>query len=142
MANAHRIAQDVGVRLVSPKRHGHPGGARLPPRTCYSRKTIRLIAEAGERAGHPDHAHDVLGLVLAADDGMLFGDVIKGVSRWALRWNLSTGKVGHILPAFRAIDIYNVRQAVLHHRIDVRDVQIAFLVSGLMEPCMRRLARA
>jgi hypothetical protein len=138
MANAHRIAQAVGIELRSAKRH-HPGGPRLPSRVCYSRATIKWVHDRGADWNMHDHVYDVLALIVEADDTMLFGDVIKGVSRWATRWRLSTGQVGHVMPAFRQLDLFSIRSAVLHHKIEDRDAQIAFLVSGAMEPCMREL---
>jgi hypothetical protein len=139
VANAHDIARKCGLVLVSGKRR-HPGTARLPPRHCYSRATIKWVHDRGEAWGLHDHVYDMLALIREADDTMLFGDVIKGVSRWGTRWRVTTGQMGHILPAFRLIDLYGIRAAVLHHKIEDRDAQIAFLVSGAMEPCMRGLA--
>jgi hypothetical protein len=139
MANAHKIAREVGVELRSGKRH-HPGGPRLPPRVCYSRASIKWVHDRGVAWGLQDHAYDVLTLIREADDTMLFGDVIKGVSRWATRWGVTTGHMGHVLPAFRLIDLYGIRSAVLDHKIEDRDAQIAFLVSGAMKPCMKGLA--
>ena len=139
MANAHRIAQTVGIELRSAKRH-HPGGPRLPARVCYSRQSIKQVHDRGLAWQRPDHVYDVLALIRECDDTMLFGDVIKGVSRWAIRWRVTTGQLRDIVPAFREVDLFNVRAAVLHHKIEDRDAQIAFLVSGAMEPVMRDLA--
>jgi hypothetical protein len=98
-----------------------------------------MIADRAIADGRPDHVYDVLALIRETDDTMLFGDVIKGVSEWMVRWNVSTGHMGHILPAFRQIDLASIRAEVRDNRIKGADAQIAFLIAGAMKGCMRGL---
>lgn len=138
MPNAWRIAESLGIRMHGRRDH-HPGGEELPARHTWARKAVVDVARAGEGAGLSEHVYDVLGLFLASDGNQrqLFGDAILGVSKWALRNKVTTAEVTFLRPAFVDMDLKLIRQAVLHHRIDQRSPQIAFLVSDHMEDALR-----
>lgn len=141
MADLHHICGQMNVKPFSAKRRSHPGGDKLPARHTWARATIKQVHDDGLKAGLPEHVYDVLGLILESDPTQLYGDVISAVSVWALRWRITTDEMGFVLPAFRALDIKAIRGAVHHHKLPERAAQIAFLISGTMEPALRKIGK-
>jgi hypothetical protein len=136
MPNAHRIASAMGIKLHGRRDNGlHPRSDELPARHTWSRQAIFDIALAGERNGLPEHVYDVLGLMMSSDRNatQLFGDAIRGVSKWALRNRITTEEVTFLRQSFDDMDLRVIRQAVIHHGIDQKAAQIAFLVADHME---------
>jgi len=138
VANAHRISQACGI-LLRGRKTRHPGGNALPNRQTWSRQTIVEACRRGQQAGLPEHVYDVLGLIMAADPTQLFADVIEGVSYWAITNRITTAEVSFLIPAFQQIDIKAIRADVQRHRVPMRPAQIAFIVSGIMEPALRSI---
>ena len=140
MADAHKICQEMGIRV-----HGrattHPKSNVLPARHTWARKTVRLIAERGERLGRPDHVYDVLTLLTTSGNGeiMLFSDVMDGVSKWALKNNLSSHEVPFLSGPWSNVDLHAIRSAVVYHRIEQRAAQVAFLIAAEMEDAIKEL---
>lgn len=137
MPNAHRITQEMGIRLHG-RKDPYPATEYLPPRHTWARKTIYDAAVAGEREGMPEHVYDVLGVFLIneANQTQMFGDAISGVSKWMLRHRITTEEVAFMKDAFAELDIKTIREAVKHYRITPRSPQIAFLVADRMEAAL------
>ena len=142
MPNAHRICQQMGLRLHG-RRSVHPGGQALPAKHTWARKTINDAALAGERVGLEEHIFDVLGVFLDSEDNrtQLFGDAIQGVSKWALTNRVTTEEFAFLrhAAAFRDLDMRTFRETVRHYAIAPRSPQIAFLVAGHMEDALKQL---
>ena len=139
MANAWRISQEMGIRIVSKKGEHRKGP--LEPRQTRSRASIKSVAEHGEAIGYPDMVYDVLGLFLASEGNQrqLFGENIIGVSLWMKAANIRTSDIPFLTPAFNEIDMGLVRSLVLHHKIPHRAPQIGNLVAGMMEDAVEAI---
>lgn len=113
----------------------------LPARHTWSRRAILEAARHGEANNLPDHPYDVLGLIIATPENstQLFGDTIAGVSKWALKNRITTEEITFLRPAFDQVDLRTIRAAVLHHRINDRPPQMAFLVAAEMDDALREL---
>lgn len=137
MPNVHRICSAIGI-LLHGRKARHPGGHRLPPKECWSGKSIRLVAEAGEAENNPEHVYDVLGVFLAnkTNQTQLFGETICGVSKWALTHNVQTSEFAYLKDATEQLDLQLIRETVRHHKIRPMKDQIAFLVSHQMEAAL------
>ena len=138
MANAHRIAQAAGIKL-----HGrsapHPGVKCLPDRHCWAPKTIKEIAEAGEKAGVSSHIYDVLDLLLANPDGrrLLFSDVLRAVSLWALRADVDATSVAFIKPDFAMLSLRDIRESVKKRGFGHYHITMAFIIAENMETAIQ-----
>lgn len=141
MANAWRICHAMGVTLHS-KKDRHP--QILPPKHTWARKTIKDVAEEGERAGDPEHIYNVLSLFMTSEVNktQLHGECIYGVSRWALAARVTSADIAFIAPAFADVDLKVIRDLVHLYRIPHRPPQIALLVAGAMHEAMEAIGRA
>lgn len=137
MPNSWRIAQQMGITMHG-RRSLHPGGDSLPAKHTWAGKTIRDVAEAGERSGLSEHVYDVLGVFLSNEVNrtQMFGYVIQGVSKWALHYRVKTEEFSFMREAFEALDLKLIRQTVKHHGISPVSPQIAFLVADHMESAL------
>lgn len=139
MPNAWRIAQSMGITMHGRKDNAlHPRSDALPARHTWSRQAIVDIAKAGEANCLPEHVYDILGLMLASPENstQLFGDAIRGVSKWGVRHRVTTEEVAFLKDSFCEMDLKLIRKTVLHHGIDGRASQIAFLVADHMEAAL------
>jgi hypothetical protein len=115
------------------RRTMHPRGDRLPARHCHSPDTCRKLLIAGREKGMPFLMHDTLTLILAHDETLLFGDVIKGVGTWVYSYRITSAEAGLLKAAFRArANLYAARALVRMHPLPERAAQIALLVADAM----------
>lgn len=135
MANAHRICQAMDIKLQGKaKRYLHPGGQGLRPRETYAGKTIRTVAETGERWDLPEHIYDVLGLITSSkpNDRYLYGDVIQAVSMWALSYRVTTEEMPFLSEPFSSIDLSALRQVAGRVPVRPKSITLAVQISGMM----------
>lgn len=131
----------MGITLHS-RKDKHP--VVLPPKHTWARKTIKDVAEAGERAGNPDHIYDVLGMFMTTpvNRTQLHGETIYGVSKWMLSTGITTHEVPFLTPAFADVDLKMIRETVAMYRIPIRPPQIALLIAGVMHDAVVAIGKA
>lgn len=169
MPNAHKICRELGIKLHArgDKHPGKlpakttwsrqaiidvaKAGIRLDintevrrrsPQTSIARDAIVKAVRSKYVGGvEHDHVYNTLTLLLSSEktNNQLYGDVILGVSHWALANSVKSEEVPFLSESFGELDIEAIRDMVHHFTIPNRPYQIALLVSEDMENAVKEM---